>query len=228
MFISVPSTCAVCHAWPGRPVCAACCARFAPYQQRCGRCAVAVPAHQSACGRCLTTPPPLDASFAAVDYAYPWSGLITAFKFRSQPGLAGPLAQLLRDAPGVQGALDAARIVLPMPLSAQRLAERGYNQAWLLARQLAPQKATAQVLLRTRDTPPQNKLDRQARLDNVRHAFVMDPLRATEMAGQKVLLVDDVMTSGASLYAVALALRQAGAASVSAVVLARTPEPNAE
>jgi len=75
-----------------------------------------------------------------------------------------------------------------------------------------------------RDTPPQRKLSRTARQRNVRGAFLLDPLRAGEVRQKHVVLVDDVMTSGASLFAAAQAVRQGGAASVSALVLARTPE----
>lgn len=128
-------------------------------------------------------------------------------------------------APWAEDTLDAADWVLPIPLSAQRLAERGYNQAWLLARQLSPHKADAHLLLRTRDTPSQRSLPRADRLANLVGAFAVEPLRANQLRGKKVVLVDDVMTSGASLHSAARVLRQAGVARISALVLART-EPH--
>ncbi len=109
-----------------------------------------------------------------------------------------------------------------MPLSRQRLQQRGYNQAWELARQLAPGKASPDLLLRIRDTPPQSALPRAERLRNVKAAFAVDPLRQTEVRGKRVVLMDDVMTSGASLFAAAQALRDAGAAHITGLVLART------
>ena len=115
--------------------------------------------------------------------------------------------------------------VLPLPLSAQRLQTRGFNQSWLLARNLAHHtvaRPDAQLLLRIRDTRPQSQLLREERLTNVKGAFMVDPLRANQIVGRHVVLVDDVMTSGASLYAAARALNNAGAAQVSALVLART------
>jgi len=124
--------------------------------------------------------------------------------------------------PGVAGELDRADLVLPLPLAPRRLAERGFNQALLLARALAPGKTEALLLLRLRETGTQTSLDRKARRANVRDAFGVDPLRARELRGRSVVLVDDVMTSGASLHAAAQALRRAGAARVAAVVLART------
>jgi ComF family protein len=170
----------------------------------------------------MTSPPPLDLCLTATAYAWPWVDLIARFKFQQQPGWAGPLATLMLSAPGVEDALDAADAVLPIPLSAQRLAERGYNQAWLLARQLCPHKADPQWLLRTRDTPSQRTLPRAERLGNLVGAFAAEPLRALQLQGKRVVLVDDVMTSGASLHTAARALRQAGVAHITAVVLART------
>ena len=120
------------------------------------------------------------------------------------------------------GQLDAPCPFLPIPLSAERLAERGYNQSLLLARQLSPQKTQAELLLRTRHTPVQRTLPRAERLANLNGAFAVEPLRAAEVRGRTVLLVDDVMTSGASLHTAAQALREAGARHISAVVLART------
>jgi predicted amidophosphoribosyltransferase len=109
-----------------------------------------------------------------------------------------------------------------MPLSRERLAQRGFNQSLVLARRLASAKVDAGVLLRVRDTPAQAALDRRARLANVRHAFAVDPRRAGAVRGLRVAIVDDVMTSGASMFAAAQALRLAGAAHVTGLVLART------
>ena len=224
---AVPSQCAICLAWPARPVCEACVQRFAQPRPRCRSCALPLPAAAlgtAQCGACIRQPPPLDACFAAVDYAYPWSGCIARFKFRQQVGTAHALAELMRHSPWTEPALEQAALVLPMPLAPARLRERGYNQALELARRLAPDKLDATLLLRVRDTPPQRDLNRRQRQRNVRGAFLLDPLRAAEVAGLRVVLVDDVMTSGASLFAAAAAIRQGGAAHITALVLARTPE----
>lgn len=217
----VPSQCAVCHSWPSQPVCEACVNLFAQPRTRCRSCALPVPAEQVQCGACLTDAPPLDAAFAAVTYAYPWSQLVIEFKFQQHPGWARRMALLMRSAPWVELALEAADLVLPMPLSRQRLQERGFNQALLLARALAPAKTQAQLLLRVQDTPAQSTLSRAARLRNVQHAFAVDPWQHASVHGKRVVLVDDVMTSGASLAAAARTVRQAGAAHITAVVFAR-------
>ena len=221
-----PSRCAVCGAWPARPVCDACVLRFAPVQHRCRLCALPLPAPAQVCGGCLREPPPLAACHAAVDYAYPWAGLLARFKFSGEPGWAQALAERMEAVPGIREELAQAELVLPMPLAPRRLAERGFNQAWLLARALHPARSEARLLLRLRETGSQTALDRQARRANVRDAFAVEPLRAGEVQGRAVLLVDDVMTSGASLHAAAGALRQGGARRVAAVVLARTDEPD--
>ena len=219
----VPARCAICHAWPSRVVCNACVTRFAQPVPRCATCALPVPEGIARCGACLREPPPLDACLTAVNYVWPWSDCVAQFKFENQPGWAVELATVMRSAPWVEPALEQADRVLPMPLARERLAERGYNQSLLLARHLAPLKTDATLLLRTRHTPAQSDLSRAERLRNVRGAFAVEPLRAQELRGRRVVLVDDVMTTGASLHAAATALRQAGAAHVTALVFARTP-----
>lgn len=218
----LPSQCLVCHDWPTPTVCEACVGQFAQPVSRCQTCALVVPQLVPQCGACITTPVPLDACLSAVSYAYPWAGLIARFKFNEQTGLAAALALLLKSTPWVEPALEAATLVLPMPLSAQRLHTRGFNQALLLARQLAPGKTDATLLLRIKDTPPQRTLSRTERLRGVNDAFAVAPLRAHLVQGARVVLVDDVMTSGASLFAAARTLRAAGATHITGLVVART------
>lgn len=233
------SQCAVCHSWPTEQVCQPCLTRFMPGLPGCTLCALPLAqrlttdltrAPSLLCASCMRQRPPMDATLAAVPYAYPWSALIARYKFGEQPGWAGFFAGLLLQTPGVAQALDeldARDWLLPLPLSAERLQTRGFNQAWELASALASQSQTraqadARLLLRPKHTRAQSQLGREARLANVRGAFHVDPLRAAELQGRRVVLVDDVMTSGASLFAAAQALRDAGAAHITAVVLART------
>lgn len=215
----------MCHDWGRQRVCALCVARFAPALPRCRRCAIEVPAAAALCGACLTDPPPFERTLAAVDYAHPWDGLITQFKFHSALDLAPALTQRLLDT--FEHANEPApTLLLPIPLSAERLRERGYNQAWELARRIARTlncRADAKLLLRVKDTPHQLALAPDKRAGNVRAAFAVEPRRRGELAGTTVTLVDDVMTTGATVAEAARALLQAGVARVQVWVVARTP-----
>lgn len=226
LLASLPSQCVVCRAWPARPVCEACVARFAQPGPRCRTCAASLQPGVAQCADCRLHPPPLDACLAACAYVWPWAECIAEFKFRGDPGRAAPLATLLRSAPWVEPALEQADIVLPMPLAPARLRQRGFNQAHELARRLEPRKTDAALLLRNRETPAQSGLDRRERLRNLSGAFTLAPRRAESVRDRRVVLVDDVMTSGASLYEAARTLRSAGAAHITAIVLARTDAPD--
>lgn len=150
------------------------------------------------------------------------------FKYGDRPDLARPLGALLRRAVREtnlalpeSAPLPSADLVVPVPLHPRRLAERGYNQAGLLAREVQKELGAplaTSVLLRQVDTPPQAKLGRAARAQNLGDAFrVIHPDRVRRC---RVVLVDDVATTGATLAACANALRRAGVASVTALVVA--------
>ena len=181
---------------------------------------------------CIKQLPPLDTTLAALDYAYPWSTLVSAYKFGNQPGWAPFFAGLLLKAPGVGQALESLQptdVMLPVPLSKERLQTRGFNQSWELVKAIARQSGckaqiSSTLLLRVKNTRPQTELKREARLSNVQGAFQVDPLRVAELQGRRVVLVDDVMTSGASLFTAAAVFRAAGAAHITGMVLARTPQ----
>jgi ComF family protein len=218
-----PSQCAVCRAWPAQPVCEQCVARFAQPRPRCRQCALVLRTGGPLCAQCAHQESgAMDQVLAAVSYTYPWSALVVDFKFHDHTGWARSFATLMRSVPWVEPAIDRADWLLPMPLAAMRLQERGFNQTALLARALEPTKVQSDVLLRVRETPPQSALARQDRLKNVAGAFAIEPGRYAEVAGKHVVVLDDVMTSGASLASAARALRSAGAAHITGLVFART------
>lgn len=232
---NLPSTCQVCGLWPSQPVCKACEVHHAPPHPRCPTCARRLPQDSTLCGACLShgDDPPrqsLNALLAAVDYTYPWDGLIARFKFRGEPGWAGPLASIMLRQPGVSALLGACQVMVPVPVTATRLAERGYNQSWELIKALRRQAKNSQAqalpdaLVRIGNAPDQHPLPREKRLGNLQGSFVAHPLHAARLSRNHVLLVDDVSTTGATLNSAALALRQAGAGRVSALVLARTSD----
>lgn len=193
---------------------------------RCQGCALRVPAGVLRCGACLRLPPAWSRAIAACDYAYPWDGLLAAFKFHAALDLAPALAARLAEQVQAAGG-PAADLLLPVPLAPARLRERGYNQAAVLAAQVARRLGVSSAprwLLRLRDTPHQIALPRERRAANVRDAFAVEPLALAGLRGRRVALVDDVMTTGATLRVLAGVLRQAGCAEVQAWVFARTPE----
>lgn len=231
---ALPSQCAVCRSWPSQPVCAACLQRLLLPQHRCPGCALAwteVEGGPERCPDCLRQPLPLHGCLAALDYRYPWSQLLTQLKFQQQTGWAAFFADRLLAQPAATellAGLGKGDWLLPLPLSRERLAERGFNQSWELAKALhqrshCPAQLSAGLLLRLRHTQPQSELKRAARLGNVKGVFAVEPLQAHLLSDRHVVLVDDVMTSGASLAAAALALQRAGARRVTALVVARTP-----
>lgn len=222
----IPSQCAVCRAWPAQRLCADCLQRFARPGPRCLRCACALATGRPVCGSCLLRPPSLQSCHAVLDYGFPWSACIAEFKFQGDPSWAAALAPLMQGLPGLAQLLPQIDWLLPIPLSSQRLRERGYNQATLLARRLAPERTRDDLLQRLLDTPAQAGLGRTERLGNLRHSFALPPQARQALAGRCVLLIDDVMTTGATLEAAARVLRRAGTVrEVHAAVLARTPAP---
>ncbi len=221
MLESLPSQCSLCRAWGRGALCGPCRLEATLRRPRCLRCAIALPAGTGLCGACIVSPPPFERTLAALDYAAPWDALIQRFKFREQPELAALLAGLLREAVREEPVPD---LLLPAPLSEARVRERGFNQAWEIARRLGP-PARCDLLLRIRDTPHQLALPPARRAANVRGAFAVEPLRRAAIEGRRVVVVDDVLTTGATAAEMARTLRQAGAQSVHLWVLARTPAP---
>ncbi|OAI51043.1 hypothetical protein AYO46_01670 [Betaproteobacteria bacterium SCGC AG-212-J23] len=208
-------TCFICRGAASATLCERCDADLPRLRQPvCPRCALESPAG-ALCGRCLAQPPRYDATIAALGYAFPADALVHALKFRGELALAPFLGKLILEKIS-PGSVDC---VVPVPLSIQRLRERGYNQAVEIARHLGG-RLEIESCARERDAPPQAGLDREARRRNVRGAFRCN----RSFAGERVALVDDVMTTGATLDALAAALKDAGAASVVNWVICRTAD----
>jgi ComF family protein len=222
-----PALCPVCGGRSDdrthRPFCAACWTGLPLWEDAgcvgCARLFVGLPAGSS-CEECRRSPPPFQWARAVGAYRDGLRAAIHALKFRGRVAVAAPLAALLAE----RGAAAAASAdaVVPVPLHPVRLAERGFNQAELLAAPCARAWARPLVtgaLVRTRPTRPQTELDAAERGANVAGAFAVR--RPAALAGLRVLLIDDVLTTGATARAAARALREAGAATVGVLVLAR-------
>ena len=221
----LPTQCAVCRGWSARRVCADCVQRHAALRLRCSGCAIGVTAGVLRCGACITAPLPFAHAVAAVDYGFPWSGLVSALKFHAALDLCDGLAQLLADAVR-HSAAPLPQLVLPVPLGADRQAERGMNQAWELARRVAARlqlRSHAGLLMRRVETPHLAELPRGERARAIRGAFALAPGATALLRGQHLALVDDVMTTGATAAEAARTLLGGGTASVQLWVFARTP-----
>ena len=215
--------CFLCRGAAAGVLCAACDADLPRLRgPLCPRCALASPTGE-VCGRCLAREPGYDATVAALAYRFPADVLVQALKFRGELALAPLLGALLASAVAAapSGRVDA---VVPVPLSPRRLAERGGNQAMELARpaaRAAGARLDPALCVRVRETPAQVGLPHAERAANVRGAFACPRL----VAGLSIAVVDDVMTTGATLDEIARTLKAAGAARVVNWVLARTPPP---
>ncbi|HYQ94491.1 MAG TPA: ComF family protein [Burkholderiales bacterium] len=192
-------------------LCAACVAELPALPDACPRCALPSPAG-AVCGSCLTHPPHFDATLALWRYEFPCDGLVQALKYRARLALAGFFARSL-----ASRTLPEVDLIVPMPLHARRLAERGFNQALEIARHLG-RPIEPRGVLRVKHTPPQTELPYEERAKNVRGAF----LCKLDLTGARVAVLDDVMTTGATLNELARALKRAGAARVENLVIART------
>lgn len=183
----------------------------------CPSCALPTPGGET-CGHCLRHPPSFARATAAFSYAFPLDKLVQALKYGEQLMLAHALARKLARR------IDKSLLpdcVIPMPLHPSRLRERGFNQSQLLATSVARElglELLPHACRRVRDTPPQSALPWKERKKNVRDAFCCD----MDLSGRRIALVDDVMTSGASLNALAEAARKRGAAEIGVWVVART------
>ncbi len=186
---------------------------------RCPRCAT--PDSHGHCGICADDDP-LDATLTLGHYTQPFDSLILQLKFGGRLPAAGWIAARLAEKVGTSGTLPD--LLVPVPLSASRLAERGFNQAWEIARPLARRlrvRASATLLLRHRETASQRTLDLTARLANLQQAFAVS--QDAKLDGLHIGLVDDVMTTGATLREAARILKAHGAARVTALTALRTP-----
>ena len=226
--VALPPHCLLCgSAGAARDLCAPCTADLIPNRICCPRCALPLTSSAPLCGECLLRAPPFAAAFAPFVYGHPLDLLLTRLKFGRNLAAGRVLSELwldtFADAPAARPDL-----LIAVPLHPARLRERGYNQALELAKPLANAlriPLAEHLLSRTRATPAQANLDAITRRQNLRGAFVFDAdaLPDTKLSTLHVALVDDVMTTGATLRECARLLLRSGVGRVDAWAFARAP-----
>lgn len=218
-----PPSCPGCRELLPRqgPFCAVCADTLVELPEaHCRRCAE--PESPALCGRCQASPPAFARAFAPYLFGGALADAIHRFKYEDAPHYGGPLAALL--AASASDLLAWAELLVPVPLHVRRLRSRGYDQALVLARHLARMAGrplAPRGARRTRETESQVGKSRPERERNVAGAFLGD---AAQIGGRRVLLVDDVLTTGATASAVARALLEAGAPEVRVVAVARAED----
>jgi ComF family protein len=187
----------------------------------CPRCALPNPTGEP-CGRCVSKPPLFDRVVAAFTYEFPATVLIQGLKYRGDLACARPLAAGLADALENEPYPD---LIVPMPLARARLASRGFNQAMEISHLVATEfglDISVNICRRTREATPQANLPWKQRATNIRNAFTCD----VDVNGKSVAVVDDVLTTGATLNELARTLKRRGASKVIGWIAARTPAPD--
>lgn len=186
---------------------------------QCPQCAL--PSNGLTCGRCLHTPPYFDATLALFSYSFPVDRLLQHYKYHDMLQLARTFASLLQQKLAAGSHTSKIDLIMPMPMHPRRLQQRGFNQALEIARivsrklQLTLDYRSCQ---RVKQTPAQAGLAFKQRIKNIRGVFNC----TADLHGLNIALVDDVMTTSASLNELAKILKQAGAARVECWVIART------
>ncbi|WP_246167707.1 ComF family protein [Propionivibrio limicola] len=212
-----PQSCLLCASTSRHaPVCEACTADLPKHElPACPRCAQPTPAGEL-CGQCLAHPPHYDSTRAAFLYDFPLDKLVQALKYAHRLAIADYLGQQMAcTADGI-----CADLIIPLPLHLIRLRERGFNQALELARPISRShnlQIDTTSCVRLRHTAAQATLPWRDRKENIRNAFYC----STDLTGKRILLVDDVMTTGSSLNECARTLKLHGASAVTVLVAAR-------
>ena len=217
--ILLPQDCFLCGGATESELLCAACAEDLPSlsQTSCPICALPTPG-ASICGVCLKQAPHFDATHSLFRYAFPVDRLVQALKYQHRLAVASFFAHALRESSNTW--LSQADLVLALPLSSQRLRERGFNQALEIARPLARQLGVPLLIdgyTRTIDTAPQASLPWKERRKNIQGAFEC----ALDLTGKSVIVVDDVMTTGATLNEFARTLKKHGVTKVVNLVVAR-------
>ncbi|HEY7986834.1 MAG TPA: ComF family protein [Methylophilaceae bacterium] len=219
----LPQRCLLCDEGSGnKPLCNACLHDLpALSKASCPVCALPT-FNAEICGSCLQHPPAFDATIAAFNFVFPMDALLRALKYRGELSVAEIAAN------GLMSSLehhDLPDLLIPMPLHPQRLQERGFNQAMEISRRIVRHTScqlSTNSVIRLRHGEPQASLPLNKRAKNVKGVFAVNDTANINLRGKRIAVVDDIMTSGASLNELAKTLKKAGATRVECWVVART------
>jgi competence protein ComFC len=227
-----PSRCAICRESSPLPLCSSCQDTFEfvkpPFCLCCGIPRLSVH-EESLCANCRDNPPSFDMIRSACIYGGTVKKAIAAYKFQGLKRLSAPFAILMTNLLESECILKEAELMVPVPLHRSREKERGYNQSGLLADLVSSKtgiRVQKRLLIRTRRTETMNRLKRGERFCNLEHAFSVQ--RNGLIEGKKVLVIDDIITTGATLHECARTLKEAGARQVFGVTIARTLSKSGE
>ena len=213
-----------------KPSCLLCASPQANNHALCSPCLNELPWHSSnscpqcglsssgqLCGSCISSPPDFDTTHAVFLYQYPIDKMMQRYKYGNMLNISHTFGQLLAD----KSSLEAIDLIIPMPMHPTRIKQRGFNQALEIAKVLTKNckdKLDYKSVERQTLTPPQASLPLKERVKNIKGAFKVE----TDLSGKRIAIVDDVMTTGASLNELAKTLKKAGASHVECWVIART------
>lgn len=188
---------------------------------QCGLASSGTGLNRAVCGSCINSSPGFDATYAAFLYAFPIDAMMQRYKYGDSLNLGDTFALFLTE----KVTLENVDLIIPMPMHPQRLKERGFNQALEIAKALTKnckEKLDFKSAERTKLTPPQASLPLKERVKNIKGAFQVNGDKLNLIKGKRIAIVDDVMTSGASLNELAKTIKTAGASHVECWIIART------
>ncbi|HEY8084768.1 MAG TPA: ComF family protein [Methylophilaceae bacterium] len=223
----LPQRCLLCDGSSGnKPLCNDCLNDLPAHSKAsCPICALPT-FNAEICGSCLQHPPAFDATIAAFNFVFPMDALLRALKYRGELSVAEIAAN------GIINSLEyqlehktLPDLLIPMPLHPKRLQERGFNQAMEISRRISrhiQRPLSTNSIMRMRHGEPQASLPLNKRAKNVKGVFAVSDAASNDLRGKHIAVIDDIMTSGASLNELAKTLKKAGAARVECWVVART------
>lgn len=192
---------------------------------QCGLASSGAGLNRTVCGSCINSPPDFDATHAVFFYQFPIDAMMQRYKYGNSLNIGHTFGQFISSKIFLEDHNKNIDIIIPMPMHPQRLKERGFNQALEIAKVLAKnckEKLDFKSAERIKLTPPQASLPLKERVKNIKGAFKVNAERLNQFQGKRVAIVDDVMTTGASLNELAKTLKKAGAVHVECWVIART------